>query len=212
MLIALNTPPPQSILDLHNSHTYGHSLLYLRQLQGILSPRPSHLQPTSQNHAPSQRHRVKMDCFADYCLSCDRQTNGTPFCSQACRLAELDHCSPHEPLSPSYTDTEAAVQRATTPARSGFYLPPAFDFSLHRSRFLPPIQHTPPSSTANRASQPITHGRPSLSPSSSQTSLSSIKTNQSYYTKLSEQAENDLKDYARSFDQVRTLRRRISLL
>ena len=34
-----------------------------------------------------------MDCFADFCLSCDRQTNGTPFCSQACRLAELDHSS-----------------------------------------------------------------------------------------------------------------------
>jgi hypothetical protein len=54
-------------------------------------------------------------------------------------------------------------------------------------------------------------GTSSLSPNSSQTSLSSVKTTQSYHTKLSPQAENDLKQYVRSFDHVRTLRRRISL-
>jgi len=154
-----------------------------------------------------------MDCFADYCLSCDRQTNGTPFCSQACRLAELDHCSPQEPLSPSYTSSEVVAQRAVEPAKSGFYLPPAFDFSLHRTSrpaTLQRVHSSPPKST--HTSQSTSSGMSSLSPTSSQTSLSSIKTTQSHYSRLSEQAENDLKDYARSFDQVRTLRRRISLL
>lgn len=29
-------------------------------------------------------------CFLDYCLVCDRQTPDSPYCSQKCRLAELD--------------------------------------------------------------------------------------------------------------------------
>ena len=153
-----------------------------------------------------------MDCFADFCLSCDRQTNGTPFCSQACRLAELDHSSPSLPVSLSDSYAESAPQRPTQPARSGFYLPPAFDFSLHRSSTIPSAKRPVSLSSTKSASNTSTlHTTSSLSPTSSQTSLSSIKTAQSYHTKLSQQAENDLKEYARSFDQVRTLRRRISL-
>lgn len=153
-----------------------------------------------------------MDCFADYCLSCDRQTSGTPFCSQACRLAELDHSSPQEPLSPSYISSENVGSRSLRPVSHGFYLPPAFDFSLHRSSRVSSTRQTTSLSTlSNQASSSSTR-MPKLSPSSSQTSLSSTKTTQSYNGRLSEQAENDLKDYARSFDQVRTLRRRISLL
>ena len=153
-----------------------------------------------------------MDCFADFCLSCDRETNGTPFCSQACRLAELDHSSPSLPVSPSDSYTEGVTRRPTQPARSGFYLPPAFDFSLHRSSTSPQSKRPVSlSSTKSAANQSTLHGTSSLSPTSSQTSLSSIKTSQSYHTKLSQQAENNLKEYARSFDHVRTLRRRISL-
>jgi len=154
-----------------------------------------------------------MDCFTDYCLSCDRQTNGTPFCSQACRLAELDHCSPQEPLSPSYTSSEAVGQTRVEAAKSGFYLPPAFDFSRHRTSPPATLKRVHSSTLkGTRTSQSTSNGISNLSPTSSQTSLSSIKTTQSQCSKLSEQAENDLKDYARSFDQVRTLRRRISLL
>jgi hypothetical protein len=153
-----------------------------------------------------------MDCFADFCLSCDRQTNGTPFCSQACRLAELDLSSPSPPVSPSSTYTDTAPQRPTQPARSGFYLPPAFDFSLHRTS-VPSHSKRPASlsGTKSAANSSIVQRTSSLSPNSSQTSLSSVKTTQSYHTKLSPQAENDLKQYVRSFDHVRTLRRRISL-
>jgi hypothetical protein len=154
-----------------------------------------------------------MDCFADFCLSCDRQTNGTPFCSQACRLAELDPSSPSPPVSPSHSYTDGAPRRPTPPARSGFYLPPAFDFSLHRTSTSPlPKRPVSRSNTKSTTTQSQSNNTSRLSPTSSQTSLSSIKTTSSYQTKLSLQAKNDLKEYARSFDQVRTLRRRISLL
>jgi hypothetical protein len=153
-----------------------------------------------------------MDCFADFCLSCDRQTNGTPFCSQACRLAELDHSSPSLPLSPSDSYSERASHRPPQPARPGFYLPPAFDFSLHRTSTLSRSKRPASLSDTRSTTNPSTlKPRSNLSPTSSQTSLSSIKTTQSHHTKLSQQAEKDLKQYARSFDQVRTLRRRISL-
>jgi hypothetical protein len=153
-----------------------------------------------------------MDCFADFCLSCDRQTNGTPFCSQACRLAELDHSSPSLPISPSDSYSERAAHRSPQPARSGFYLPPAFDFSSHRTSPLSRSKRPASLSVARRTTNPPTlQNNSSLSPTSSQASLSSIKTTQSHHAKLSQQAEHDLKEYARSFDQVRTLRRRISL-
>jgi hypothetical protein len=153
-----------------------------------------------------------MDCFADFCLSCDRQTNGTPFCSQACRLAELDHSSTSLPVSPSDSYAERAAQRPSQPARRGFYLPPAFDFSLHRTSTLPLSKRPVSLSSTKSATNPSTlHSNSSLSPTSSQTSLSSVKTTQSHHSKISRQAESDLKEYARSFDQVRTLRRRISL-
>lgn len=156
-------------------------------------------------------HTVRMDCFADYCLNCDRQTYGTPFCSQACRLAELDHSQ--EPTSPSYTNNGSGAQMTQRALKSGFYLPPAFDFSMHRTSRMSPASQLNTLSTVNtRPSQPTSNGPSTLSPASSQTSLSSVKTAQSTYSKLSEQAENDLKEYSRSFDQVRSLRRRISLL
>src|SRR5207237_4019701 len=95
--------------------------------------------------SPFQSHAIacpgRMDCFADFCLSCDRQTNGTPFCSQACRLAELDHSSPSQPTSPSDSYSERESRRSPPPPppprRPAFYLPPAFDFSLHRTSTLP---------------------------------------------------------------------------
>jgi hypothetical protein len=150
-----------------------------------------------------------MDCFADFCLSCDRQTNGTPFCSQACRLAELDHSSPSQPTSPSDSYSERESRRSPQPARPAFYLPPAFDFSLHRTSTLP--RPNRPTATRRATNPPTLQSNSSPSPTSSQTSLSSVKTIQSHHTKLSQQAEIDLKKYARSFDQIRTLRRRVSL-
>jgi len=124
--------------------------------------------------------------LGDFCLSCDRQTNGTAFCSSACRLTQLDHFTLAESttVSSSLGDTtslNSMTQRSpwTLPATTGFYLPPAYDFSIHRT--------------------------------SSSNSLSMSLASRPHSPRLSEQAQNDLKDYVGSFDQTRTLRRRVSM-
>lgn len=72
-----------------------------------------------------------MDCFGDFCLTCDAQTNGSVFCSQACRLAELDNYTSPTPSSPTYSEHNSIYQQPTG-IHSGLYLPPAFDFSIYR--------------------------------------------------------------------------------
>lgn len=133
------------------------------------------------NHnTPSQNlnHIYKMDCFGDFCLHCDAQTNGSIFCSQACRLSELDNFTQSTPNSPSYCDSKT-IHRQSTGSNCGLFLPPAFDFSVYRV------------------------------PSSS--SMGSVKSTKPSRTQISEQSQNDLNDYVTSFDQTRTLRRRISM-
>jgi endogenous inhibitor of DNA gyrase (YacG/DUF329 family) len=160
-----------------------------------------------------------MDCFGDFCLVCDKQTNGTPFCSQACRLAELDQSlSSSEPASPIYT-RQGSTQRSPGQMTSGFHLPPAIDFSSYRRDRTVQTQKTranasnTPSRGSNGASTPLTLPRSShLTPSSSQTSLSSLRTNNSSPGGISEQAWNELRSYASNFDQVRALKRRMSTL
>jgi hypothetical protein len=69
--------------------------------------------------------------LGDFCLSCDRQTKGTAFCSPACRIKQLGLFT----LAESTTST-ACGDNHTTPSLSvsttGFCLPPAYDFSIHR--------------------------------------------------------------------------------
>ena len=74
---------------------------------------------------------LSMDCFGDFCLTCNAQTNGSVFCSQACRLAELDNYTSPAPSSPTYSEHHSIYQQPTG-IQSGLYLPPAFDFSIYR--------------------------------------------------------------------------------
>ncbi len=122
--------------------------------------------------------------LGDFCLSCDRQTNGSNFCSAACRLTQLDQytlasSTPSSPRDTSITNFFSSQQRPSLNVNTaGLFLAPAYDFSLHRN----------PSSNSlsTVASRPVS-------------------------PKLSEQARNDLKDYVGSFDQTRTLKRRVSM-
>ncbi|KAJ5855732.1 uncharacterized protein N7529_009676 [Penicillium soppii] len=102
----------------------------------------------------------------DFCLVCDRQTLGAPYCSQTCRLAELD--------------MEGMSRRSS-------------EASTHWSE----------TAQAQSDLQPQI-----LSASSSQTSLSSLKNNTS--TNVADRLQDELRDYASSFDQVRDLKRRIT--
>ena len=104
----------------------------------------------------------------DFCLVCDRQTLGGPYCSQSCRLAELSSDDLILAHSPSSSET------------------------------------TP---TADETADSL---RQLLSASSSQTSLSSLKSHPSDPSMLSNHLQDELRDYASSFDQVRDLKRRMT--
>lgn len=123
----------------------------------------------------------------DFCLVCDRQTLGGAYCSQPCRLAELDRSSPadSEPSSPTAWGYE-------TSSAAGLHLTPAFDFAAYKSAATPYYR--------------------SLTPSSSETSLSSLQssTSSSRSSPVSDQARNELRDYASSFDHVRDWKRRLT--
>ena len=161
-------------------------------------------------------------------MACDRQTSGDVYCSQTCRLAELESSSsasssPTSPSHPSY------YSKRYSTSSNGFYLPPAIDFSLYRSG----TSQTRSATSSNRSSmygssRPNSgyfasamssrgHGRapssPKLTPSSSQASLTSLQSTESRHAStdaISRQARHELREYTNSFDQVRDLRRRMT--
>jgi hypothetical protein len=124
----------------------------------------------------------KMDfSLGDFCLFCDRQTSGTAFCSSVCRIKQLDHSTPAESTTSraSCDDTNTATvsqHLSLSVSMLGFCLPPAYDFSIHRTSPPKPIH-------LSMTYQPIN-------------------------SKLSEQVQNDLKNYFVAFDQTRILHRR----
>ncbi|KAL2362831.1 hypothetical protein RJZ56_004261 [Blastomyces dermatitidis] len=151
----------------------------------------------------------------DFCLVCDRQTLGGAYCSQACRLAEMDGCATtaadSEPSSPTTTTPVASPWTAQGYQHqhqhqqpSALYLGPAIDFSGYKF---------PGSSSSSSSSSSATPSMPSasrqrLSPSSSQTSLSSLHSVSSNSSSLSGQARSELENYSGSFDKVRDWKRR----
>ncbi|CAI7596731.1 unnamed protein product [Penicillium viridicatum] len=109
----------------------------------------------------------------DFCL-----TLGAPYCSQTCRLAELDDISEGTSRRSSASSTHwAEINQAQTQAEA----------------------NTPDAHNPSRI----------LSVSSSQTSLSSLKSNTSN-SNVADRLQDELRDYASSFDQVRDLKRRMT--
>ena len=55
-----------------------------------------------------------MDCFQDFCLACDKQCTEGSYCSQACRLAELERASnaPTSPTTPAGFENSYALSSA----------------------------------------------------------------------------------------------------
>jgi hypothetical protein len=136
-----------------------------------------------------------------FCLACDRQTDGATYCSESCRLADYEKTSstpssgasspaltgPSQPWSLSSHSTKA----------NNFYLSPALDFSNTRS------YGSLSSSTSSQAPRLLT-------PSSSHGSLSSLgsTTSTADASQVSDKARRELRAYASSFEQVRLQRRR----
>lgn len=128
----------------------------------------------------------------DFCLVCDRQTLGGAYCSQACRLAELDQFFPDSglPSPTNYNNTQ--IMFGANTSRSP--LMSTVDFPVGHKHLL-------------NSPQSLTHGLPL---SSSQTSLSSLRSNTSQLSILSDHVRNELRDYASCFDQVRDWKRRLT--
>ncbi|KAI9811460.1 MAG: hypothetical protein M1827_005443 [Pycnora praestabilis] len=168
----------------------------------------------------------EMNWSPDFCLACDRQTSGGAYCSQSCRLADIEggpeSVSPMTPCSPQSFNVPP-----TSPS-SRFYLPPPFNFAAYKSSSNPanPLntaREAPrvssqfsyfstalPKSKSTSPSNAVSSAGHGLTPSSSQSSLSSIQSNSSQEGYLSTQARNELRGYASSFDHVRDSRRRMT--
>lgn len=158
----------------------------------------------------------------DYCLACDRQTSAGAYCSQACRLADLEtsSCASSEASSPSLEESSFWA-RSTSPSKSAFYLQPAFDFGAYKStRSLSPssrrkvITHPTASFSTSFQTQtppnPLPQSQRVLTPSSSQSSLKSVRSNVSQNIGLSAQAKTELRGYTDSFDCIRNWKRRMN--
>lgn len=158
----------------------------------------------------------------DYCLSCDRQTSGGVYCSQVCRLADLETSScASEPASPTSAGQSSFWASSISPSAAGFYLQPAFDFSAYRStksysseshRTKPTYQTSYFSTTFHTQTPPIPAptSKRILTPSSSQSSLTSMQSKASQKSGLSAQAKTELRSYTNSFDLIRNWRRRMN--
>lgn len=155
-----------------------------------------------------------MDCFQDFCLFCDRESPDGAYCSQQCKLADLErgnNSSPTSPVSPTSTQAERNWD-------SPYKLAPAYTFQQQQRT--PGYTSTTSQSTRPRSSyfmwnpsmEPSTCDR-QLTPSSSRTSLSSASSTSSAMASsgISSQAKQQLQDYFSSFDQARAAKRRSSL-
>ncbi|KAF8421940.1 hypothetical protein EV426DRAFT_699427 [Tirmania nivea] len=174
-----------------------------------------------------------LDWSPDFCLSCDRQSvNGGAYCSQSCRLADLERASGGSSAASS-PQTSPTSWSTPTPQANGFYLPPALNFSAMSSRQASSASSsprgsisssTPPSLVYQSAQQPTQTGytfasysqnrqSSTLYSSPSRTSLSSMQSSsQQDSGYLSDKARNELRDYASSFDLVRDWKRRMTVV
>ena len=158
-----------------------------------------------------------------FCLACDKQTDGATYCSESCRLSDFEKTSSTPSsgasspgfMAPAYPWTRTSSSAASQqPAGSTtkFYLSPAYDFSNPQPYGSTPITHTlaaiRPSRPHSSSMAPSTAHR-GLTPSSSHSSLCSMQSTASTDpTALSDKAKRELRAYAVSFEQVRLQRRR----
>lgn len=174
-----------------------------------------------------------LDWSPDFCLSCDRQSvNGGAYCSQSCRLADLERASGGSSTASS-PQTSPTSWTTPTPQGNGFYLPPALNFSAMSDRQTSSALSSPRGSISSSTPPPMlcqSPQQPTRSPytptiysqngqtstlysSPSRTSLSSMQsTSQQDSGFLSDKARNELRDYASSFDLVRDWKRRMTVV
>lgn len=152
-----------------------------------------------------------MDWSPDFCLACDRQTDGNAYCSEACKLTEYEKSSNAGSTASSPISSRGLAWPSTRPSNNGFYLEPAYNFSNAKPYGTNPSQRTS-YQPSRQGSSPVTFNtKPVLTPSSSQSSLFSMQSTTSSMTaepiQLSDESRKALRAYASSFDQSRYSRR-----
>lgn len=161
-----------------------------------------------------------MEWSYDFCLSCDRQISEGAYCSQSCRLVDLDRGNTSQANSPT-TSAPSSCASSHLGSGTGFYLPPAVNFGAQRSLYPQQPSPTSPqsyakwqnsyfegsSSSHSASSSTSSAGQRRLTPSSSHSSLSSMNTSGQG---ISTKAAAELRGYVSSFDQVRELKRMLS--
>ncbi|KAL0940769.1 uncharacterized protein CTRU02_203532 [Colletotrichum truncatum] len=143
----------------------------------------------------------------EFCLGCDKQTDGTAYCSESCRLADFEKTSSPSSVAsspglnaPSYPWTSPRQQPSNK-----LYLAPAYDFTNAQPYGSTPLRQSYLSAPRTSST------RRTLATSSSNTSLCSMQSttsSNSDASQLSEKARRELQAYAVSFEQVRLQRRR----
>lgn len=156
-----------------------------------------------------------------FCLACDKQveTDAAAYCSESCRLTELERTSSPSSQASSPGLTPSSYPWTTSPSSkqspsTKFYLSPAYDFTNAQPYGTTPTtqQQSLFGHYAMGADQTKPAAGPArvLTPSSSHSSLCSMQsTSTSGETgQLSDRAKQELRAYAVSFEHVRTQRRR----
>ena len=207
-LPALQQRPVTSSL---HSHHHQQPLTQQSQAYSPIFPytsRPSPY-PTLRKRTPhtTMYEDYEVDCFELGCLQCDRPTTtGQSYCSQSCRLAQVDSSSTFLTATSTNTNTNTNTNPSTTSntatnyypeppsSRSitGFFLLPAINFQSYRS-----------SASSSATSSPSSSSPPSpkLSPSTSRSCLKN---------ELSLETQCELLDYTNAFDRSREWKRRMT--
>ncbi|XXG97091.1 Karyopherin transporter [Hypoxylon texense] len=144
----------------------------------------------------------------EYCLACDRQTDGATYCSESCRLSDFEKTSSSStPASTPGVAGSSSYNWTAPRPQAKFYLPPAYDFSNAQ-----PYGSTPvPQSYLSQRSDSSASSTRVLTPSSSHSSLCSLRSTSSSgseSTQVSDKAKKQLRDYASSFEHARVQQQR----
>jgi hypothetical protein len=145
---------------------------------------------------------MSADWSLDYCLVCEEQTSGgEPYCSQSCRLDDLDQNSSKSSISSQsvYLSSRSTLSQKPSSASTTSYM----GHSTRRSSIGKRSSESFSSTSSNEQSS-------SFASTSSQFSLSSFTNTLSPSAALSNHVRHELHDYSKSFDQVRDWKRRLA--
>lgn len=168
-----------------------------------------------------------MECSwsPDVCVHCEQPisggTSGAYYCSQSCRLANI----PSSNVS-SKTNSPSGSSSSTRPSKpytreTALQLQPAIDFSSYRlasssynaprrSVYSQPLYSSSPFPGNSNSSRFAAPPPRVLTPSTSRSSLSSVSSNSSQCSGLSDRTRDELRSYSNSFDLIRNWKRRMT--